>query len=135
MGPAIHFENVVVKVFNPETEARHSDFTKGLQFLFREGAWLALKGDFLGLVPGEKIFHPISQVLELTDREITGCSPAKIDELRLPPGEIFGARIAFKLLDAGIEIGIDLVRILVGVDAEITEVTAFSAKRDVKVDS
>ena len=135
MGAAVHFEDVIVEALNPEAEARHPDLAQGLELFLGEGARLGLEGDFLGLVPGEEILHPVGQIPELLDREVAGRAPAEIDELRLPAREVGGAGITFELADPGIEIGVDLRGVLVGVNAEVAEVAAFPAEGYVEVDS
>ena len=55
VGATVDFEDVGVKVFDPETQAGHPDFFQCLQLFLGERSRFALKGDLFRLIPGEKI--------------------------------------------------------------------------------
>jgi hypothetical protein len=82
-----------------------------------------------------RVLHPPGEVLKLVNREIAGSAPAEIDELRLPSGEVGGPGVTLELAEAGVEVGVDLGRVLVRVDAEVAEVAALPAEGDVEIDA
>src|SRR6185295_18941955 len=57
---AVQFEDRVVKILDTDGEARDAQLENGAEFLFGDGARLALERDLLGVVPRERL----SQLLD-----------------------------------------------------------------------
>ena len=133
MSPAIQLENVVVEILDAQAEAGDADAVNGRQLALGERAGLALERDFLGMAPAAGGGEPADELLELTHRQKRRRAAAEINEIQRPPGD-GGARVVqLPLARHHVEILFDLVCVLVGVDAEIAEVTALAAERDVKI--
>src|SRR5947208_1752712 len=65
MGAAVDFEDVVVKIFHAQAQARDAHLADRLEFVAGQRARLALERDFLGLVPRQHGLHAVGQMTEL----------------------------------------------------------------------
>ena len=96
-------------------------------------ARLALEGHLAGRLPVPVLVDAGDEPLELLVTEIGRRAAAEVDELELAPPQPLVSRIQRDLTRQGGEIALDLVGVLVGVDAEVAEPAALAAKRDVQV--
>ncbi len=99
----------------------------------RKRAGLAFEGDFLGLVPIDVGPQAIDQRRELLAAEERRRAAAEIDEAERPASHHRQAADQFDLARQGRDIGLDVRGVLVGVDAEVAELAALAAERNVQV--
>src|SRR6185503_6396615 len=85
-------------------------------------ARLALEGDFFGRRPRRHRGEPADQALELLRREKRWCAAAEVDEVVRTPGYRGKLPVKLPLARQRVEILADLGRVLIGVDAIVTEV-------------
>ena len=97
-------------------------------------ARLALEGDFLGRPPRAHAVHAADEPFELRRRDVRRRAAAEVDEVQRPPGDGRLLGVELPLARQDVEISLHLGRVLVGVDAEVAEVTALPAERDVEVE-
>ena len=135
MCAAVGFKDVIVEVFHAEAQTCDANVTDAGELDFIERAGFGFEGHFLRLIPRDHVLHAIGQILELRHGQVTGGAAAEVDEVRLAPLEIGLAGEALHLAHAGVDVGLNLLRILVGVDLEIAEVAAFAAERDVEINA
>jgi hypothetical protein len=133
MGTAVNPEHFVVEVLHAETEARDADFLDRLEFRLFERAWLALEGDFAGRFPRPVFVDPLDEPLKLGVAQIRRRPTAEVDELKLPVPESFAAGIEGDFLRKRFEVSLDLISVLIGVDAEVAELASFAAEWNVQV--
>src|SRR5689334_9161021 len=96
---------------------------------------LAFESDLLGPCPRHHRLNSRDETLELADADVRRRAAAKVDELERPAGD---RRLLRQHLDLGsqrVEIGADLLRILVRVDAEVAELAPLAAERDVEIEA
>src|SRR6185295_13431177 len=67
--------------------------------------------------------------------EVTGCAAPEIDEFRFPSGDAGCARIHRQLGHAVFDVALDVLRIFIGVHAEVAEVAALPTERDMEIDA
>ena len=96
-------------------------------------ARLALERDLFGVVPRAARVQPADESLQLLRRQERRRAAAEVDEVELAAGHCRRRGVELPLPREQIEILLDLARILVGVDPEVTEMAALPAERDVQV--
>ena len=96
-------------------------------------AGLALEGDLGGLVPGKKRLQPLDQAARAARAEVRRRAAAEVDEVQRPAADDRQLAVQLDFLDQGVEIDLDIAGVLVGVDAEVAELAALAAKRNVQV--
>src|SRR5262245_14095763 len=126
---------MVVEVLNPQAEPRDSDLLNDAQFSFGEGTGLGFKRDFLGFIPRQEFLHGGGQLCELARRNIGGSAAAEVDELGFAAADEGPLGVELKLPDGGVEVALDLARVLVGIDLEVAERAALATKRNMQVDT
>src|SRR5262249_35281570 len=129
------FEDTILEMLHAEAQSRDTDLFDDTKFVVSEGSGFALESDLLGLVPGEKFLHGIGEIGQLLGGEIRGCATAKVDEFWFPLADEGLCRVEGQFSDGGIQIALDLCGVLVCVNAEVAEVTAFSAEGNVQIDA
>ena len=135
MGPAVDLQDVVVEVLDAEAQARDANLPDGLELVVRQRARLAFERHLLRLVPAQDRLHPVGQVLELRLGQVGGRAAAEIDELRLAPADERLLPVKLQLAKRQLQIPLDGRGVLVGIDAEVAEVAALPAERDVQVEA
>ena len=68
MGPAVDLENVIVKIFHSQAQARHSQVPDRFELVAGQRPRLAFESDFPDFVPRDQLFHPVGKVPQLFDR-------------------------------------------------------------------
>ena len=135
MSAAVDLQDAVVEGLDPEGQAGDADVLDRGELAGVEGAGLALEGDLLGGVPGEQRLHLVGEVDQLGGGKIGRGAAAEVDEVGPAAGDERLAGHHFQLADRAVEVVLDLIRVLVGVDAEIAEVAALPAEGDVVVEA
>ena len=80
--PAVFGEDFVVHILHTEAETSYADGLDCLQFFLGEGAGLALKRDFLRLIPRHHRFHSSYQRFQVVNADIRRRAAAEIDEFQ-----------------------------------------------------
>ena len=135
MRASVQLENAVVEVFDAEAQARDAEPPDHRQLALGQRARLALEGDLFGLVPRRHRAQALHQPLELLRRQKRRRAAAEVHEVQRPPGNRRQLAVQLELARQHVEVLIDLARVLVGVDAEVAEVTPLAAERNVQVDA
>ena len=135
VGASVALEDVIVKILDPQAEAGDAQILDGLQLGFRQGAGLALEGDFLGFIPRQQLLHSIHDPRDLARGNVGGRTASEINELRLPPADERLLRVERQFLNRGIEVALDLPCVLIRIDLEIAKMAALSAERDMEVNA
>jgi len=133
MGAAVDLQDVVVEVLDAQAQPGDPKIADRPELVIGEGSWLALERDLLGLVPGEQPLHAVGEKPELIGRQVARGAATEIEEPGFPtpdPG-LLGEDLEF--LEEGIQVSLDLVGVLVGVDPEVAEMAALPAEGDVGV--
>ena len=133
MRPPVHFEDPVVEILDAETEARDAHTTNGSELGVGERARLALERDLFGTGPGSLCGQTRHQPVELFRREERRRAATEVDEVERPSSDRRQRRVELPFARHDIQVAVDLVGILVGVDAKVAEVTPLPAERDVQV--
>jgi hypothetical protein len=81
------------------------------------------------------VVNAFDDALELGIGKEGGCAAAEVDEFELAVFEAAAVGVEIDFAGEGGEIGFDFVGVFVGVDAEVAELTAFSAEGDVEVEA
>src|SRR4051794_36192886 len=97
-----------------------------------QSARLGFEGDFFHALPGQKPLHFGSEMPELIDRQVGRSASTEINEAGLPRANEWPGGIVGKLLQGCVDIPANGRGIFIGVDLEITEVTALPAERNVQ---
>ena len=82
MRAAVDFQDVVVKIFHAQAQARHAQFADGLELVVGERARLGFEGDLLGFIPRHNRLHAIDEMPELVHGKIGRRAAAEINEVR-----------------------------------------------------
>ena len=135
MRPAIDFEDVVVEIFHAQAQPGDAQLADDLELVIGQGARLALESNLLGLVPGQQRFHAIGQVPQLVGRKVRGRAAAEVDEIGLATADKGFAGVKREFAKDGINVMANRLRILVGINLEITEMATLAAKRNVNIDA
>src|SRR5690606_30379589 len=121
------------EVLDAEAEPRDAEAPDRLQLRLRERARLALERDLLGRVPRGDRGETPDERLELARREERRRAAAEVDEVQRPARDGGPGGVELPLAREQVEVVGDLLRVAIGVDAEVAEVAALPAERDVQV--
>ena len=124
---------LVVEVLDAEAETRDPHPPDRRELRLRQRPGLALEGDFFGARPRRDRRQAPDQALELRRREKRRGAPAEVHEINRPAGDSLERRVELPLARQEIEVRLDFLRVAIGVDAEVTEMTALPAERNVQV--
>ena len=127
---AVQLQDLVVEVLDAQTQSGHADAANRRELGLGERPRLALEGDLLGVLPWRHGGQPADQAFELLRREERGRAAAEVDEVQRPSGDRRLRRAELPLAREHVEIIVDLLRVLVGVHAEIAEVAPLPAERE-----
>ena len=133
MRAAVQLENVIVEVLDAEAEPRHAHVANGGELGFGERAGLALERDFFGRRPRRDGRQPLHQAAQLPHRQERRRAAAEVHEVERPAVDRGIGVVQLPLARHHVEILLDFLRVLVGVDAEVAEMAALPAERDVQV--
>ncbi len=133
MGPTVFFEHAVAEILDSQTESRNAQIAQRLHLGLRERARLALEGDFFGVVPIDVGPQAIDERRELLAAEKRRGTATEIDEAKRPLAHHRQAADQFDLVRQGRDVAFDVVRVLIGIDAKVTELAALAAERNVQV--
>src|SRR5262249_24238338 len=134
MCSTVLLEDVVVAVVDAEAEAGDAKLLESFKLVLLQRARLALEGDFFSAVKGEHGAESLEEPAQLTGAQIRGRAAGEVDELQAAAADDRQLRIELHFLEQGVEVGLDVARVLVGVDAEIAELAALAAERDVQIE-
>src|SRR5919205_407362 len=130
MRAAVCREDLVVEVFDAETQARDADLFQRLQLRLLNRAGLTLERDFFRVLPTDVSIQTIDEISQLLLTDVRRCAAAEVCKAKLAPLERGHAAVELVLLDQRVEVDLDLRRVLVCVDFEVTEEAALPAKRN-----
>ena len=133
MGSTILFQDRIVEVFDSERNPRDPDFFQRLNFFKTQCSRFTFKRYFVGMIPGDRATEFIPQELQLSRTEVRRGSPAEIDELQITSLDTSLMTEQFDFFGECFDITSDRVRVLVGIDAKVTELAAFPAEGNVQV--
>src|SRR5688500_963034 len=125
MSPAIRFENAIVEVLDAQAEPRDTEFLERFQFMLLQRARFALEGDLLGAPPRHDGLQLLEESTKLSRAQERRSAAAEIDELERAAADDRLGRVQLDLANQGVEVGLDVAGVLVGVDAKIAELAAF----------
>ena len=135
MRAAVELEDAIVEVLDAEAEARHAQLADRASL-----ASVSVPGSHSNVISSADV-HGVTAVSRLTRlsqllrRQERRRAAAEVDEVERPAGDRRLLRVQLPLARQDVEILADLGRVLVGVDAEIAEVAALPAERDVQVEA
>ena len=98
-----------------------------------ERAGLALERDFFGRRPRRDGRQPLHEAAELPHRQERRRAAAEVHEVERPAVDRRIGVVELPLARHHVEVFLDFLRVLVGVDAEVAEVAALPAERHVQV--
>src|SRR5258706_3773833 len=127
MCAAVQLEDPVVKVLAPEAETRDAHPPDGRELWLGQRAGLALEGDLFRAAPRCGRRQALDETFELLRREKRWRSPAEVHEINRAAGNglVWSVKLPFARQE--IEVRLDLPRVSIGVDAEVTKMTALPA--------
>src|SRR6185436_7371253 len=135
MRATVGGEDLIVEVFDPETETRHADRLERFEFRFLQRAGLTLESDLLRLVPTHVTIETIDEVTQLLVADVRRRAATEVRKAKLASCKRGHATVKLVLLDQRVEIRLDLGGVLVRVDFEVTKVTALATERNVDVEA
>ncbi len=135
MCAAVELENVVVEVLDPEAQTRDAQAPDRGQLALGERSRLALERDLFSVVPWATAREPFDEPVELLRRQKRRRAAAEVHEIEWPSGDGRQLAVQLPLARQHVEVLVHFLCVLVGVDPEVTEVTALAAERNVQVDA
>ena len=135
MRAAVQLEDAIVEVLDAEAEPRDAGAADDVELGLGQRARLALERDLLGRASrARSAVRRLDQRLELRRRQEGRRAAAEVDEIDRPARRArAAARSSCPFPHERVEILLDLLRVLVRVDAEVAEMAALPAERDVQV--
>ena len=133
MSPTIELQNTCIEIFNTQTQTSNPNILDRFHFARIQSAWFSFERHFFSFVPRQNRLHLVSQFSQLLSGQIGRRTPSKIDELRLASRDTRLLRKVLQLGDRRIQIIFDLRRILIRVNSEVAEMTAFATKWNVVI--
>ena len=130
MSPAVFGKHRVAEILDAQAQPRDAQFFQRVDLRLGKRSRLALERDFFGLVPIDVGPQAIDQRRELLAAEERGSAAAEIDEAKRPAPHHRQPADQLDFARQGRDILLDLVRVLVGVNAEIAELAPLAAKRE-----
>src|SRR5689334_15743880 len=115
MRASVRGENLVVEVFDAETETRHTDVLERVEFRLVQRCGLALKRDLFRVCPTHVTIQTFNEITQLPVADVRRSAATEVSETELPSLKRSGAAVEFVLLDQRVEIDLDLRSVLVGV--------------------
>ena len=133
VGTSVQFQNRVVEMLDAQAQAGHADRLDGFELAPFERSRLALESYFARMRPAKVFGDTLDQTCELFTAQKGGRSAAKVDEVKRPIRQGGAAAVEGALTYQGIAVDVDVLRILVRVDAEIAELAALAAEWNVDI--
>ena len=130
----VDLEDAIVEVLDAQAQARDPHLPDRLQLVLGQRPGLALERDLFRLVPRRDGGEVLHQPLQLVRRQERRRAAAEVHEVQRPSGNRRLPRVHRPLLGEHVEVAADLLRVLVGIDAEIAEMTPLPAERDVQIE-
>src|ERR1051325_9686643 len=135
MRAAVGGKDLVVEMFDTETETRDTDVFECLKLRLVNRPGLAFESDFFGVGPAHVTIKSIDEIAQLPLADVRRRAAAEVREAQLAALKSGHAAVELVLFDQRIEIDLDLRGVLVGVDFEVTEEAALTAERDVNIET
>src|SRR5262249_20170505 len=123
----------IAEVFDAEAQPGNAHVAQGSKLVLLQGARLTLEGDFLGLVPRQQRLQAMEEAGQLRRTEIRWRAAAEVNVVQSPTADDGLPAVEFDFLHQGVEVRLDVARVLVGVDAEVAELAALPAEGNVQV--
>src|SRR5215510_1669539 len=120
-------------MFDSKTKTSDADFLQGFKLRFSQRAGFALKGDLFGIIPAHVAVEPLNKVVKLFFADVRRRAASKISKPEASALKRRSPAVNFVFSYQGIEIVLDLSRILIRINLEIAEFATFTAKRDVQI--
>src|SRR5215212_9336870 len=135
MRTAICSEDLVVEVFDAEAQPCDADGFECFEFRLLNRARLTLERYLFSVLPTDVSIQAIDEIMQLLLTDVRRCAATEVCKAKLPALKRRHTAVKLVLFDQRIEIDLDLRRVLVCVDFEITEQAALAAKRNVNVET
>ena len=135
MSPTVDLQNGVVEMLDAQTQSSDTHFSDGPELVVGECSRFGFEGDFCRLIPRKQTLHALGQIAELVRRQVARSPSTEVDEAGFSPADHCLGGKGSEVFEQGIQVGLDVVGILVGVDAEVTKVTSLPAEGNVDVES
>src|ERR1043165_6943868 len=133
MRATVGGEDLVVEVFDAETETRHADRFERFEFRLLQRPRLALESHFFCIAPTHVTIETFDKITQLLVADVRRSAAAEVSEAKLASCERRHTTVKLVLLDQRVEIDLDLGSVLIRVDFEVTEVTALATERNVNI--
>ncbi len=133
MCSTVLFKDRVVEVFDAERNPRDADLFQRFDFLQTERSRLTLKRDFFSRFPRDMFGEFVAQKQQLSGTQVRRRSTTKIDKSQIAILHRFGLAEHLDFAGQAVDVTLNRLRILIGINAEVTEAAAFSAEWNVKV--
>src|SRR5262245_42307860 len=119
MSAAVRGEDLVVEVFDAETQTRHADVFQGFQFRLLNRAGLTLERDLFSVVPRHVPVQTVDEITQLFLADVRRSAAAEISKAQLSSLKSGRAAVELVLFNECVEIDLDLGRVFVDVDFEV----------------
>ena len=135
MCPAVFFQNLVLKILDPQRDPRDADFFKRFDFLQAQRARFAFEGNFLGGLPREMLYQTVAKRQQLPGAQIGRRATAEVGKLQFaaPNARLLADQI--ELVFQSLDVILDRVRVLLRVDPKVTEPAPLAAEGNVYIQS
>ena len=134
MRTSVEFQDFVAEVLDAEAQTRDADAANGGQLRLGQRPGLALEGHFLRVAPRGHGVEASDETLELFRRQERRRPATEIDEVQRPAGDRRQVGVELPFVRKHVEVIADLLRVLVGIHAEVAEVAPLPAERNVEVE-
>src|SRR6185503_2060893 len=108
MRAAISGEDLIVEVFDTETQTRYADLFECFELPFLQRAGLTLKRHFFGVGPTHVSIESIDEIMQLTLADVRRRAAAEVREAQLATLKSRHTAVEFVLFDQRVEIDLDL---------------------------
>src|ERR1044072_4897777 len=135
MRATISGEDLIVEVFDAETETRHTDRFERFEFRFLQRSRLTLESDLFSIAPTHVTIKTVDEIPQLPVADVRRRAATEVSEAKLAPCERRHATVKLVLFDQRVQVDLDLGRVLIRVDFEVTKVTALATKGNVDVET
>src|SRR4029078_5780339 len=133
MRATVGSEDLVVEVFDAETQTRHTDRFERFEFRFLQRPRLAFKRDLFRVLPTHVTIETVDEITQLLVADVRRRATAEVSEAKLASCKRRHATVKLVLFDQRVEVDLDLGCVLICVDFEVAEVTALATERNVDI--
>src|SRR6185369_8620091 len=135
MRTTIRCEDLVVEVFDAETQSCHADVFQRLQLRLLNRTGLTLESNFFRVPPTDVTIQTIDEITQLLLTDVRRRAAAEVCKAKLPALKSRHATVELVLFDQRVEIDLDLGSVLVCVDFEVAKQAALPAEGNMNVET